>query len=401
MKDLNQRVLMVDDEPDVLRAYVSALSAYGWTVETAASGEEALGRLRDQKFGVIVSDIAMPNMDGLALLRALRRNDPDVHVVMMTGGRQLDDAVRALEYGAFRFLLKPVEPRVLDEILQQATQLHAIAIQNRETLDVAAAEQGRRSRRAGIEARFAMATKLLWMAYQPIVVARDHDVFGYEALVRSYEPSMRTARDVVEAAEQLGRVCELGRVTRARVSADRARAAPATTLFVNVHPQDLVDEELYASDSPLTRIASSVVLEFTERASLDGVPDLGSRVDRLRAMGFRIALDDLGAGYAGLNSFSHIKPDIAKIDMFLVRDIDREQRRQRIVRSLVQLCGDLGTLVVAEGVETVAERDTLIDLGCPLLQGYLFARPENGFVEPCWGGLGLAPTETLWEVRAS
>jgi EAL domain-containing protein (putative c-di-GMP-specific phosphodiesterase class I) len=101
---------------------------------------------------------------------------------------------------------------------------------------------------------------------------------------------------------------------------------------------------------------------------------------RLRRLGFRIAVDDLGAGYAGLASFSQLEPDIAKLDMSLVRGIDTSATKASIVRSMISVCTqELGTRVVCEGVETVAERDTLQSLGADLLQGYLFARPSRDF----------------------
>ena len=105
-----------------------------------------------------------------------------------------------------------------------------------------------------------------------------------------------------------------------------------------------------------------------------------SRIARLRALGFQIAVDDLGAGYAGLSSFSQLEPDIVKLDMSLVRGIDSSSSKSSLVRSMVQVCTrDLGMRVVCEGVETSAERDTLERLGATLLQGYLFAKPERGF----------------------
>jgi len=101
-------------------------------------------------------------------------------------------------------------------------------------------------------------------------------------------------------------------------------------------------------------------------------------------MGFRIAVDDLGAGYAGLTSFTQLEPEIAKLDMSLVRGIDADPRRQSIVLSMKRLCDELDIAVVAEGVETVGERDALAELGCHLLQGYLFAKPAEGFMMPQW-----------------
>ena len=110
-----------------------------------------------------------------------------------------------------------------------------------------------------------------------------------------------------------------------------------------------------------------------------------TRVDSLRKLGFRIAVDDLGAGYAGLTTFTLLQPDFVKLDMTLVRDIDADTTRQRVVGTMARLCRELGMSVVAEGIETVAERDTLLTLGCDLLQGYLFARPGPPFPRVTWG----------------
>jgi EAL domain-containing protein (putative c-di-GMP-specific phosphodiesterase class I) len=120
-------------------------------------------------------------------------------------------------------------------------------------------------------------------------------------------------------------------------------------LFVNLHSADLNDEELFSPEAPLSRIADRVVLEVTERASLHGVKDVVAGVAKLKALGYEIAIDDLGAGHAGLTSFTQLDPEIAKLDMSLVRGVDADVRRQSIVRSMKQLCDDLGILVIAEG----------------------------------------------------
>jgi EAL domain-containing protein (putative c-di-GMP-specific phosphodiesterase class I) len=127
-----------------------------------------------------------------------------------------------------------------------------------------------------------------------------------------------------------------------------------------------------------------VVLEITERSSLDRVADLPSKVALLREIGFRIAVDDLGAGYAGLTSLALLEPEIVKLDMTLVRDVHQSPTRQKLIRSMTSLCRDMGMLVVAEGVETLAEREALRELGCDLLQGYLFAKPGKPFPNVTW-----------------
>src|SRR5690606_34708408 len=109
---------------------------------------------------------------------------------------------------------------------------------------------------------------------------------------------------VLDAAERLNLLDVLGRTIRARSAGPMQQAPDGTVLFVNLHTTDLLDPALTSPDAPLSKIAKHVVLEITERASLDAVKDVRSRVAALREMGFRIAIDDLGAGYAGLTSFA-------------------------------------------------------------------------------------------------
>jgi len=168
---------------------------------------------------------------------------------------------------------------------------------------------------------------------------------------------------------------------------EHAAAVPppdGAKLFVNLHASDLNDETLYRSDTVLARLGDRVVLEVTERATLDGVTDLPGRVAKLRALGFAIAIDDLGVGYSGLASFAQLMPQVAKLDMSLIRNVHADFTKQKIVRSMARLCLELGIVVVAEGIETTEERDALAELGCDRMQGYLFSKPQRGFPKPCW-----------------
>jgi EAL domain-containing protein (putative c-di-GMP-specific phosphodiesterase class I) len=224
----------------------------------------------------------------------------------------------------------------------------------------------------------------LWMAYQPILDAQTGRAYGHEALLRSDEPSLPHPGAVLEAAERLGRLDELGRTIRARAAAPLLERADAGMLFVNLHVTDLADPSLLDPNSPLAQIAERVVLEVTERSSLDEVKDARTRVSSLREMGSRIAVDDLGAGYAGLTSFALLEPEFVKLDMSLIRDVDQSSTKQKVIRSMAALCNDMGMKVVAEGVETAQERDALIEIGCDLLQGFFFARPGRPFPEVSW-----------------
>jgi EAL domain-containing protein (putative c-di-GMP-specific phosphodiesterase class I) len=213
--------------------------------------------------------------------------------------------------------------------------------------------------------------------YQPIVSWSHRCIVAYEALVRSSDPELFRPDLLFESAEELGQLHRLGRKIRRAVSADMGQLDPAVELFVNLHPEDLLDEELFSPDADLSRLAGRVVLEITERASLDSITDLRERLDRFRNLGFTIAVDDLGSGYAGLSAFTQIQPNVAKIDMSLVRGVNADTVKRRVVKGMVSVCNQLGIRVVCEGIETTAERDTLAELGCDLMQGYLFAKPDR------------------------
>lgn len=376
------RVLVVDDEPVTARSYARALTAAGYQVAVAHDGREAAALANGAAFDVIVSDIAMPDMDGLALLRTIRQADLDVPMIFMTGSPALESAVQAIEYGAFRYLLKPVAPAALLEVVERAVRVHRLARVRREAAMVRELDGKPIGDRAGLEARFSSAVQKLWVAAQPIVSWSERKIFAYETLLRTDEPTLRSPLDFFDAAERLGRAPELGRIIRMHVARQMKETPPPAPLFVNLHPSDLEDPELYADDGALTPFARQVVLEITERAALDRIHELQTRVTRLRELGYRIAIDDLGAGYAGLTSFAQLEPEVVKVDMSLVRSIDRSPVKQKLVRSIIALCTELGIHLIAEGIETAEERDTLVTLGGDLCQGYLFARPDRGFPVP-------------------
>lgn len=223
-----------------------------------------------------------------------------------------------------------------------------------------------------------------FVAFQPIVSYRDRSVFGWEALLRTRAGRLAEASELLGAAESLGRLGALGRSVRAGAAAKAALAPPGTALFVNVHPRDLLDPDLFRAEAPLSRVARRVVLEVTERAAASGIPELQERLRQLRRLGFRLALDDVGAGHSNLSLLAEVRPEFLKVDMSLVRDLDRDRARRAVVRHLLRLSEDLGATAVAEGVETAGERDALEDLGGPLLQGFLFGRPSDRPAPPRW-----------------
>ena len=125
-----------------------------------------------------------------------------------------------------------------------------------------------------------------------------------------------------------------------------------------------------------------IIFEVTEGERVDDGPWFAQILREYQRCGFKTAIDDFGAGFAGMKLLADFQPDLIKIDMDLIRNVDVNRPRQAIVRSLVQLCKDMNIQVIAEGIETPGERDFLADAGIRLMQGYLFAKPAFRAVAP-------------------
>jgi EAL domain-containing protein (putative c-di-GMP-specific phosphodiesterase class I) len=373
------RVLVADDEPAVLRLVGRILTNAGFEVIEARDGREAARLLKAQTFDAVLTDVSMPEMSGVELLRAARATDLELPILLMTGAPDIESAAEAVRQGACDYISKPFLPTAIERAVRRAVDLSQLARAKREAMLLLGSLQPGAGDRAGLEVTFTRALESMWMAYQPITDASTGELFGYEALLRSDEPALPNPGAVLGAAERLGRLDDLGRAVRTRAPQPLLNTPGRSALFVNLHAQDLLDETLTSEASPLAAIASRVVLEITERASLDDIPHVRGRVAELRDMGFRIALDDLGAGYAGLASFAQLEPEFVKLDMSLVRDVHKNPLKQKLVRSMTSLCKDMGISVVAEGIETEEEHDSVRDLGCDLLQGYYVARPGPAF----------------------
>lgn len=373
------RLLVVDDSDVHRRGLARYLRhAGGYEVDDVNSAEAALGRLEGSNYDGVLTDIAMAGLSGIDLLQAIRRRDQDVPVILVTGQPALETAISAMEHGANHYLLKPTEGPEILRVVKRLVQLGRLARMRRDA-EAVVRDSGIPLDRDLVNERFARCLDSLWIAYQPIVRTSNGSVAGYEALMRSKDSDFTDPSDVLDAAEALNRFHDLGRAVRRLAAKPYLDTFRDTLLFVNLHPTDLADPSLTSASSPLSRIARQVVLEITERASMEQASGVRAQVTRLREMGFRIAIDDIGAGYAGLSTFAFLEPEIVKLDMSLVRNVETSATKQRVIRSLLGLCRDMGIEVVAEGVETAVEQETLRALGCDLMQGYLFARPGPAF----------------------
>jgi EAL domain-containing protein (putative c-di-GMP-specific phosphodiesterase class I) len=370
-----KRVLIVEDDDSVARLYDRVLRNPEYRLFRASNGEEALSLWAEAPFDAIVSDVVMPGMSGVDLLRSVRERDEDVSFVIVTGRPAVETAITAVECGALRYLVKPVPPRDLRETVARALEMNESKRLSREARRSAAESETEAS---NAERDFRTALTSLYMVYQPIVKLTQRTVFGYEALVRTRHPHLAQPAEFLDAAARVGGFPEVGREVRRAVAEDLHKLPEDCLVFVNLHAEELLDDALYSADNPLLDHAGRIVLELTEQGRVEGIEE---RIAVLRKRGFRIAVDDLGAGYAALSLLVGLNPDVVKLDRDLVRGVDCDAARKALISSLADVCGQLGIALVCEGVETEAEGRCLLEAGVELLQGYFFAKPHISFTD--------------------
>lgn len=214
-------------------------------------------------------------------------------------------------------------------------------------------------------------------AFQPIVDTHARAVYSHEALVRglnnesAYQVIKRYSGDRMAAFDAACRVKAIEVATRIGLSTNlNLNFLPSAALNEGVGLNSMI-EAAHRHSFPLNRI----IVEATEGEAIDNPVQFAKVVNEYRRAGIRLAIDDFGAGYSGLNLLSEFQPDIVKLDMALVRGIQSHGPRQAIVRAIAQVCVDLGIDFIVEGVETVDEFSWFIDLGVNLYQGYLLAKP--------------------------
>lgn len=221
----------------------------------------------------------------------------------------------------------------------------------------------------------------------PVLELETMAVIGYEALSRGPEYSEFERPDkLFSVAYDADLVMRLERVCRKRALEVAARMPEGKLLFLNIEPEAVADPQLRdAVTTDMLAAAnvppSSIVLELTERAAISDFPAFRSTLDFIRALGFSVAVDDAGAGYGSLQCLAEVKPEWLKVDISLVRGCDGDDVRASLVESLVTFADRVGAKLIAEGIETEAELETLRSMGVRYGQGFLLAMPEADF--PC------------------
>jgi EAL domain-containing protein (putative c-di-GMP-specific phosphodiesterase class I)/ActR/RegA family two-component response regulator len=367
------RILVVDDDAGLRDVLRSILLRIGHQVETAVDGTEALAKAVAGDYDAAVVDYQIPPPNGLDVLSRLRDIQPRCVRLLMSGTLELpvvEDAVNRGEIA--RVIRKPFDRQGFVDALDGAITGRA----KLRDAYIDAHREGFEWQRRQLEE--CLSSDMLTLALQPIVRAGDAAVVGYEALLRSRHPGFDTPLALISAAESHGM---LGRVADrvAEHAAHVLAAMPADCdLFINAHPAEFAhDDEIRRRFARLGPWAERIVIEITERTDVLQIMNWRHPVEFLTGVGFRIAVDDLGAGYNSLAVLAELHPAFAKVDMSIVRNIDTDMRKQRLVELLAHVARATQAQLIVEGIETAAEAAVVTRLGADYLQGFLFGHPAT------------------------
>lgn len=386
MKDRAEvlRVLVADDDEILRETIVDVLTHEGHFAVVADVGDAdaAIAAAIRERPTVALVDVRMPGGGGPRVARELRTAAPATRVVALSSHDDREAIVDMFRSGAVSYLVKGEATNV--EITRTLTDVAAgqfslPATVGRQVLDELSTllehAYQQEGHRRGVEARVrrVLASGDVEMVYQPIFGLAEGAVAGVEALARfHHDPQQGPDRWFADAAA-MGLVVDL-ELMAVRLALEEALTSPADTwLAVNVSPRTAMDPAFHAA--VLGSRPDRVVMEVTEHAIIDDYDQFQRSIEPLRQAGVRLAIDDAGAGYASLRHMVALAPDIIKLDVSLTQDIDSDPRRRAMARALISFAAELGTAIVAEGVETEAEFDTLRELGVGTASGYLLARP--------------------------
>ena len=371
------RVLIVTDDASESATYADTLRAGGFdVVRTASEGGTSFGEL-DCVLAAL--DVGEPQV--VELLRRLLPRYPDVPVVIVARASVLASATPIRGVRVRDMLPRTVSPDELVRVVSSAADAGRIA---RMRVALASSrgvgeELARDAARLG--ERFERALASLRVDYQPIVRAEDLGVFGHDATVSCDEPSLAASSRLVAAAHVLGRSHELGLAGRASVARTLATSVSAgvNAVLVHVCTSELLSDVLLGAQEPLLPHAHRVLAALPAGIALDAGSSLAGSLARLRARGYRVALDGLGEGDSSFASLAVVRPDVVVLGPSLTRGIDRARLRQEIVGTVVGMARRAGALVLAADVDGQREHATLAALGCHLLQGPRLAAPGLPF----------------------
>jgi EAL domain-containing protein (putative c-di-GMP-specific phosphodiesterase class I)/CheY-like chemotaxis protein len=376
-------VLIADDEQTVLDtlAAVVGLEPDLEVVGQARDASTAIELASQEQPDVAILDVRMPGGGGPRAAREIIRRSPPTHVLALSAHEDATTVLTMLRAGALGYVVKGDSTQEIVDAIHRCLREEP-TLSGMVTNDLAHAlaeglhrvtQGSRRQHDRHARVRRVLDGNRLSMVFQPIVDLKDGTVAGVEALARIATRPTRPPNEWFAEAAAVGLLLELELAAiRAAVSNLESLPEPCY-LSVNISPETIVSSELAETleSVPLDRL----MLEVTEHAPVDDYVALTEALSPLRDQGLRVAVDDAGAGFASLRHIVRLCPDLVKVDLSLIRNIDGDEVRRAVVTALAAFASQIGAKIVAEGVETAGELAALRAIGVRFAQGYHLGVP--------------------------
>jgi len=385
----NASILLIDDNQVNLTLLGRVLELLGVDdIRVVNDPLHAEAVFAERRPDLVLLDLHMPHLDGFGVMERFQAHidgDDFIPIIVVTADSSNEARERALSVGAKDFVTKPIniaevvlrvanllESRALYKGLRQHNAELAGELLRRDQSD-SARQRGRTERIARVES--VLARNAIDIVFQPIVDLRSGHVAGVEALSRFSDEPVRPPDVWFDEATSvgLGAALELRALERALAHID---AIPeAAFMSVNLSPEVAGQRDAVEiiNGAPTGRI----VVEITEHGQIRDRSTLNASLDAMRTRGVRVAVDDAGAGFAGLQQILDLRPEIIKLDLAITHGIDTDPIRRALASCLLSFATEIGSLIVAEGIETRDELVTLQKLGIVLGQGYFLALPGS------------------------
>jgi EAL domain-containing protein (putative c-di-GMP-specific phosphodiesterase class I)/CheY-like chemotaxis protein len=377
------RVLIAEDEPGVRQALAELIASEESLelVAAAAHAVQAVEFALRHRPDVALVDVKMPGGGGQRAAAGIRTASPQTRVLALSAYDDRASVMAMLRAGAVGYLVKGSSPRQIVEAIQ-VTALGQSALSGEVAAGVIQALAGQlkrdeeQARHHGEQVKAigrVLGGKGLAIAFQPLADLQTGAIVGLEALARFDLERWRAPEVAFREAGQVGLLVDL-ELAAIRAALGHIEELPADAfLSINLSPATAMSERFM--DTILTTPADRVVIEITEHAQVDDYAALNEALAMLREHRVRLAIDDAGAGFASLQHIIRLSPDFIKLDIALTRGIDEAPVRRALATALISFASEIGAAIIAEGIETQGEFDTLRALGVPFGQGFYLAPP--------------------------
>jgi len=378
------RLMLADDEAPILEAMCELMATDRFidVVGTARDATEAIDLAELHAPDVALLDVRMPGGGGSRAAREIRRRSPETRIVALSASTDPRTVASMVRAGAVGYIGKdqPAD-EVLRAIHRSADGRARIAVDRLAEVAERLAEHqalhvGRVAERARVSTdriEAAIRGDMLETVFQPIVDLLDGRIRGVEALTRFMTKPRRSPETWFAEAAGQGLLPQLELAAASNAFGHIGRIPEGVYLSVNVSPETLRDPRLAQMLQGIA--ARRVVLELTERSPIVDYDEVRAYLAVVRELGCRLAVDDVGSGFSGLGHVVELSPDLVKFDRSLVRGVDSDPTKGALIARLTSFAAEVGMEVVAEGIETEAELDTLRALSVQTGQGFLLGRP--------------------------